>query len=225
MPICLQCGEQNPEENIVCRPCGALLGEWALDGVQTEVRTALEASVPIDRAVSFELIAAVVSCGIWYTLEQRAHQPLPFGLLVACCVPYAVLWGAGHKRAQVLGWISLGLTFSSIVGMTLVLAAADPAGFSTGLLNRLQVPFLFFYLLGLFTAYTIPAPLSQTRKVEKDKKPAQEGGTPVLRCIRCQTPTTEEESQPLPGQLGENRGAVLCPRCFVEIEATKLFPR
>lgn len=225
MSICSQCGEQNPEENIICHSCGALLEERILDGVQTEVRTALETSILIGRALSFGLIAMVVSSGIWYILEQRARQPLPLGLLIAYCVPYAVLWGAEHKRAQVLGWISLGLTFSSIVGMTLVLAAADPAGFSTGLLNRLQAPFLFFYLLGLFTAYTIPAPPSQTRKVEKDKKPAQAGGTPVLRCIRCQAPTTEEESQPLPGQLGENRGAVLCPRCFAEIEATKLFPR
>ncbi|MGB9722828.1 MAG: hypothetical protein ACPL7G_02880 [Chloroflexia bacterium] len=229
--FCSRCGARNPQQNIVCRSCGAWLEERALDGAGAAayppVESPISANPAVGRAAVFGLMAAAISSGIWFILEQWAHQPLPLGTLVALLVPEAVLRGAGQKRTRALPWISLGLTLLATVVMIPVLAAADPAGFPLGLARRLQGPLVLFHLWGLSMAYLIPAPYNvrAPKKAEEKRRPSRESGPPVLRCIRCQVPTTEEEAQPLPGQWEGNRVAVLCPRCFAEIEATRLFPR
>ncbi len=236
MPICPQCGTRNPKENTVCRSCGALL-----EAPPAPLPTTPEESPPppaseeilIGRAAAFGLAAAVVLGGIWFALEYFTHQPLPFlALLVGWVVPEVVMRGAGRRRSRALQWLALGLTFLTIAGTLLLLAATDPAGFSVALGNRLQDVFsLLLYLLTLMMAYFSPAPRPaprpqpQEQEVKKEEtaeeeKPAEEAAAeeePTLRCVRCQSPTTEEEALMLPARRGQV--AALCPKCAAEIEA------
>lgn len=235
MPICPQCGARNPKENTVCRSCGALLEAPPAASQPTEVTpsSAVAEEVPIGRAAAFGLAASVILGGIWFALEYFIHQPLTFlALLVGWIVPEVVLRAAGRRRSRTLQWLSLGLTFLTIAGTLLLLAATDPAGFSEGLSSRLQDVFsLLLYLLALMVAYFSPAPRPSPRpqpqeqeaeKAGEEEKPAEEGQAPAeeepaLRCVRCQSPTTEEEALMLPARRGQT--AALCPKCAAEIEA------
>jgi len=241
MPICPQCGTHNPPENTTCRSCGALLEVPPAPAPPVAPEEAAPSptapeQVPLSRAVVFGLAAAVVLGGIWFVAEYLTHQPLPFlAPLIGWGVAEAVVWGAGRRRSRELQWLALGLTLLAVVGTLLALAATDPAGFSDGLQLRLQDIFsLLLYLLSLFVAYASPAPRPAPRpqpqeqeaekKVEgaEEEKPAEEGegpaeAEPALRCVRCQSPTTEEEALMLPARRGQM--VALCPRCVAEIEA------
>ncbi len=237
MPICPQCGSRNPKENTVCRSCGALLGMPPAPPPATPEETAppeAAPEVPIGRAAAYGLAASLVLGGLWFVLEYLTHQSLPFlALLVGWAVAEVVLLGAGRKRSRALQWLAAGLTLLTIAGTLLALSATDPAGFSPALTSRLQDVFsLLLYLLGLLMAYASPAPRptprpqpqeqEAERAAEEEEKPAETGEAPVaeepaLRCVRCQSPTTEEEALLLPARRGQV--AALCPRCADEIEA------
>ncbi|MGB9722829.1 MAG: zinc-ribbon domain-containing protein [Chloroflexia bacterium] len=239
MPVCPQCGTRNPPENTTCRSCGALLEVPPVPSPPAAPEEAAPSptapeELPIGRAAAWGLVAAAVLGGIWFALEVLTHQPLPFlAVLVGWLVAEVVVRGAGNRRSRALQWLALGLTLLAVAGTLLALAATDPAGFSTGLSSRLQDVFsILLYLLGLFLAYASPAPRPAPRpqpqepeaekEAEEGEQPAEEGeapaeAEPALRCIRCQSPTTEGEALMLPARRGQV--AALCPRCVAEIEA------
>jgi hypothetical protein len=128
-----------------------------------EARFAAETEgIQLPRAVLFGAGAAILFAAVWYLVYRYTGTDLTlFAFLGGWGVAEAVRFGAGKKRGRKLQWLALGLTAAMILGAEYaILGRLNPANFLTAFWAQLTGSLftLVLYALGLFQAYSTPAP-------------------------------------------------------------------
>lgn len=269
MPTCPKCGSANPRENTTCRKCGAVLESESTPASSQEQPTAVEetqttetqaaspsvtwAELNLPRLFLFAGVAVLVLGIIWYLAEHFTGRPLAYiGLPAGWIIGQALYFGARGKRGRVLQWLSLGLTVALFIAVEVLVVATtavpetEGADFSQKLLTWIQMDALglFFLLIGLWQAYSVPAPRRPVRQGEEGAAETEtgtegetrsaetEGGEPAteegqaeepapqetyLTCVRCKASVAESEAWVIPGR-GRSGPVVICPQCGNELE-------
>jgi len=130
-----------------------------------EIQSRFEAETKEVQAVPallFGLAAAVAGAVIWYLIYRYTGYDLiimPF--VGGWGIAEAVRYGAGRKRGRALQWMAVGLTTLMILGAQYaILGRANPGDFFPTFWQTVGANTfsLILYALGLFQAYTTPAP-------------------------------------------------------------------
>ncbi|MGC8873276.1 MAG: zinc-ribbon domain-containing protein [Chloroflexia bacterium] len=130
---------------------------------ELEARFAAETEgIRMGRAALFGAAAAIVGAVIWYLVYRYSGTDLTLlAFLGGWGIAEAVRFGAGKKRGRKLQWLALGLTAAMILGAEYaILGRLNPADFFSAFWAQTAGSLftLILYALGLFQAYSTPAP-------------------------------------------------------------------
>lgn len=181
---CVRCeAEVDPEVAYVvpgrARGGGAVvLCEKCVGELEAQIEAETQ-DLNLGQAALFGLGAAIASGAVWFLVEHffdfsMALMAFVGGWLIA----EAVRYGAGKKRGRPLQFMALGLTALLILGANYALigqanpeALSDLSAFADTFGEQLQDTFtLILYALGLWQAYSTPAP----RRVMWQRREPQE---------------------------------------------------
>lgn len=130
---------------------------------ELEARFAAETQgIQMPRAVLFGAAAAILGGAVWYLVYRYTGTDLTLlAFLGGWGIAEAVRFGAGKKRGRKLQWLALGLTAAMILGAEYaILGRFNPADFFSAFWAQVTGSLftLVLYALGLFQAYSTPAP-------------------------------------------------------------------